>query len=69
MLASVIKTKQKALAEGKTQETWSILYSMDLNLVTFPLELQRKASSQQCFLKAHLCSDSHFIIAINFSLL
>lgn len=68
MLASVIKTKQKAKVEGKTQETWSILHRMDLNPVTFPLGLQ-KTSSQLCFLKAHLCSDSHFIIAINFSLL
>lgn len=69
MLASVIKAKQKAQVEGKAQETWSILHCMDLNPVTFPLGLQRKTSSQLCFLKAHLCSDSHFIIAINFSLL
>lgn len=68
-LASVIKTKQKAQAEGKTQEAWSILHCMDLKPVTFPLGLQRKISSQLCFLKAYLCSDSPFIIVINFSLL
>lgn len=46
-----------------------MLCCMDLNPVTFPLGLQRKTSPQLCFLKAHLCIYSHFIIVITFSLL